>query len=527
MIIRNFGASVLAFFSLAAIFFSCSDDWNNHYSEVSLENKSDKNLYEFIKSRDNLTRFTKLLETSGYDSLLKQSQTFTVWAPNDEALSALDVNDKALALQIVKNSVARYSYTTSGITKLAIPMLNTKLIPLHKTADGYAFDEELISEPDLATANGIVHVTSNYMPYKMNLWEYINNTPGLDSLKQYANSLTKIELDTAASFLDGVFVDSVFKTTNKLLDNLGSLNVEDSVYTALMLNNTAWNAAYAKIYPYFRATAADGGVARQRENTLWNIARNLFYRGEIEFPISKESLLSTGLYRTYQPNIVFQNSQKNSLSNGLGYVTSEFNVKDSSSWNKKIVMEAEFASLYSATPFANYTAAIQSGAGMSAPVSNRYFLALTDATVNSVSRPYVTFQIPYTLSTKYNIYCVFIPRKELDPNDKRPYKVRFTINYLNSLGNSVAGYVDANNTIQSASSALATFTTDPNSFQKMLVAKNVSLPYSNVVFNGVTSAENLSKIKFSVKVEANSGKTEAGFTRNMLIDCIILEPVVE
>jgi len=139
----------------------------------------------------------------------------------------------------------------------------------------------------------------------------------------------------------------------------------------------------------------------------------------------------------------------------------------------------------------------------------------------------VTFPIPYTLSTKYNIYCVFIPRKELDPTDLRPSKVRFYVNYLNSAGNSVIGYVDSKNTIQSGSSALATFTTDPNAIQKMLVAKNVVLPYSNVTFNGLTTAENLAKIKFSLKVEINSGKTDATFSRSPMIDCIILEPVIE
>jgi hypothetical protein len=527
MIIKKIRTSFLVIFSLATIFFSCSDDWNNHYSEVTLSNKSDKNLYEFIKSRDNLTKFTKLLETSGYDSLLKQSQAFTVWAPNDEALSAIDVSDKSLALQIVKNSIARYSYTTSGITTRVVPMLNKKLIPLQKSDNGYAFNEEVISEPDLGAANGILHVTSNYVPYKMNIWEFINNTTGLDSLKQYANSLDKLELDTAASFLNGVFVDSVFKVTNKLLDNLGSLNVEDSIYTALLLDNTAWKAGYDKVFPYYKTTLADGGVATQVKNAKWSLAQNLFYRGEIDFPTSKANLSSTGHIRTYEPNTVFQNSQKNDLSNGLGYVTSSFNIKDTASWNKPIVMEAEYGALYGATLF-NYSSTTRNGAGMSAPVSNGDYASLTDISVNALTKPYVTFLIPYTLATKYNIYCVFIPKKEVDPADMRPYKVRFYVNYLNSQGTAVTtGYVDSKNTVQTSSSALATFTTDPNSIQKMLVAKNVTLPYSNVTFNGLTSDENIKNIKFSLKIETNVGKNEAGFTRNMLIDCIILEPVIE
>lgn len=525
MIFKYWVVSIFALFLFCAVFVSCTDEWDNHYNDVSIEGKSNLNLYEYIKSKDNLTMFTKILENSGYDTIVSQPLSFTVWAPNDEALSGVDVSDNELAVKIAKNSIARYSYTTSGVDELSVRMLNSKLLLLEKDGSNYEFDSASISEPNLAVANGILHVTSQYVPYRMNLWEFINNNTGLDSLKQYANSLSKVVLDSASSYENGIFVDSIYKTSNALLDKLADLDVEDSIYTALLPDNSAWISAYNAISPFYNMTAADGGSAQQRTSTLWTLLSNLFYRGKIQNPASELSLTSTGHYTTYEPSSVFQNTEKHVLSNGLGFVTSEFNINDTASWNKPIKMEAEY-STYGRT-LLNYTAVVQSGVGIGSPISNNSYLALTDASLSSASKLSVEFPIPYTLSTKYNIYCVFVPRKVLDSTSVLPYQVKFYLTYLNSSGVSTTMYVNSSNVAQSSSSALASFVTDPNQVDTMLVAKNVVLPYSNIIYNTDTNADFISDIHFSLKVENAASKTSKTYNRNIMIDCIILEPVKE
>ena len=107
MIFRYFGTSVLALLTFLLVFVSCSDEWDKHYNDVSIDSKSDLNLYDYIKSKDNLTRFTSMLETTGYDSILSEPLSFTVWAPNDDALSGVSTDDEDLALKIVENTIHR------------------------------------------------------------------------------------------------------------------------------------------------------------------------------------------------------------------------------------------------------------------------------------------------------------------------------------------------------------------------------------------------------------------------------------
>ncbi|MFT4072941.1 MAG: fasciclin domain-containing protein [Dysgonamonadaceae bacterium] len=525
MKIKYYSSLVLILFIAIAVFMSCSDQWNNHYEETSIESKSDLNLFDFIKSQENLTSYTKMLQATGYDTILSKAQTFTVWAPNDQSLAGIDISNADLAMKLVKNSIARFSYTTSGIDEKTILMLNSKFIKFQKASSGYTFDGGHIAEANLGTANGIVHIMDEYVPSKMNGWEFINNTPGLDSMKQYVNSLSKVVLDTASSYQNGIFVDSVFKTINPLLTHLAALNVEDSTYTGLFLDNTAWKTAVETIAPYYKMVETDGGATQQRASTLWLLARNLFYRGEIENPSALNKLTSTGFITTYEPNLVFQGAQKFDLSNGLAYMTSQFNIKDTASWNKTIKVEAEYAGY--GRLLSNYTPVTYAGLGLKASISGDFFLALTDASLSTISKVYATFPIPYTLSTKYNVYCVFVPKSLLDSTNMKPYQVKFTINSLNSSGKVASSYINSNNELVSSSSAQATFITNPSKIDTMLVAKNIQLPYSNVIYNGETTAEKINNIKFSVKVESVTTKTSTTYTRDMMIDCIILEPVKE
>lgn len=527
MKLRYFGTLALCTLLLfSSSLTSCKEDWDGHYSEVSIENKSDLNLYEYIKSQNNLSKFAKMLEVTGYDSLLSKSQVFTVWAPNDAALAGVDENNATLALQIVKNYVARFSYSTSGVSISVIPMINNKLIVFEKSADGYLFNGEKISEPNLAVSNGILHIMGEYVPYKMNVWEMIYNTNGLDSLKTYVNSLTKIVLDTAASYKDNVFVDSVFKTINPILNQLGALNSEDSIYTALLPNNTAWGELYNTISPYYKTLAIDGGDKVQRTNTLWTIAKNLFYRGRIDMPTSEKKLVSTGKYTTYEPNLLFAGARQSILSNGFGYIMEKNTLNDTASWNKAIVIEAE-SSNYGRV-LSNYDAIVHSSVGAGYNISNKRYVSLQDASLSSIAKLHVTFPVPYTLSTKYNIYCVFVPRSILDINDMRPYQVKFYVNYVDETKQMVTKYVDADNKLSSSAAAQATFFSDPEKLDRLLIAKDLELPYSNVVFDSKTNEEFIKHINFSVKIENVTKKNKADtdkYSRDLLIDCIILEPV--
>lgn len=520
MKLRYYGVTLVVALVIAFTATSCREEWDAHYNALPAD-KSELNLYDYIKTQPNLSTFASMLQTTGYDSILSKPQTFTVWAPSNEALSGLNVSDPALAMEIVKNHITRFSYTTSGITRSIMLMLNGKLIPFERLADGYYFNEKKITQPDLATSNGILHIINQYAPYKKNIWEYINTADGLDSLRTYINSLTLSEFDVDASYKDGVFVDSVFKISNQVLTRLARLNVEDSIYTALLPNNQAWTEAYNKIYPYYNTTEADGGVNQQRASTMWTIVKDLFFRGKIETPVQVNPLVTTSKTNLYNPDYLFSGSQPAVMSNGLSYIQNSWLISDTVSFFKPIKIEAEQATF--GRTVSNFSVSVNSGLGTGMTISNNYYAFFRDAALSQLSKLYVTYNIPNTLSGKYNIYCVFVPKSILTPTDLKPYSVKFYLTYTNSSGVQVTNAsIGATNNVLKPTDPAAIFTTDPTKVDKMLVVKDFTFPYSNTVFTATTQAELLKQIKVALRIESVNTKEKD----DILIDYIILEPVL-
>lgn len=534
MRLRYYGIPIFALLTLIVMLGSCSDEWETHYN-AQATNKSELNLFEYIQNRSDLTIFTKMLKSTGYDSILSKGGTFTVWAPNDDALkniTAEQLSDTTFVLQIVRNHITRFSYTTSGLSSKTVRMMDNKLFVLAKDPGGYSFGGKQIipTESNLATANGILHIMGDYLPYQMNLWEYINKTNGLDSLRSYLESLTITTIDSLASYKNNNLVSYVYKSTNLALTYLGALNTEDSIYTAILPNNTAWTEAYNRILPYYNTLPADGGFETQSSIAKWTLIKDLVFRGRINQPSGMDSIFST-YFRTgfANPDRLFAGSQLTKLSNGLGYVTDQLKNTAIESWHKEIRIEAEYP-FYTAGRFTNFTSGIESSIGTGFNVSNGYFLKLIPtitSTAQSVSGTAINvkFSIPNTLSAKYDIYCVFVPASILDTANRKPSKVKFTLYYKNDKGSLTVGYADKDHLIQSSKSLVNTFTTDSLATQpeEMLVASGFQFPYSNLLRGGDPNP--IASTSVILQVNDAGLSADPNVNTTLLIDCIILKPV--
>jgi len=522
MKLKYYRFPIIAMLTFTVLAVSCKEEWENHYY-AKAANKSELNIYEYIQSRAELSTFSQMLKNTGYNVILAESQTYTVWAPNNTALEGVDLNDSALVNRIVKNHITRFSCTTFGIGSKSqtILMLNNKLLPFAKNNVGYTFGGKAIVLSDIATANGIVHILGEYVPYKMNLWEFISKTDGLDSLKTFINSLTKLELDVEKSFQDDIFVDSIKKETNIVFDRLAALNTEDSIYTAILPDNNAWSEAYSRIFPFYKTQVKDGGIAKQVEKTKLTLISDLFFKGRKTLPIAEDSLESTGGTNFANPDRLFSNAQLTEMSNGLGFVTGQLKNTAVESWYKEIRIEAEWTWYGRAT--SNYAASQISSIGTGYKVSGGNYISLVPTTSSNISKVFVTFPIPGSLSAKYNIYCVFVPGNIVDVTDTKPNKVKFYLSYINNAGVQVKdAAIDINNTVLTPTATPAIFTTDPTMIHKMLVAKDFEFAFCNSDYN---PADPTKPITVSLKVENAVRTTETTFNRTMRIDCIILEPV--
>jgi len=525
--LKKIGYPALIFLLTSLSFTSCSDEWDAHYS---LENtgKIDSNIFDYIKSRSDLSLFRAMILNTGYDSILSQSKAYTVWAPTDSSLVDNPILlDTASWKNLVGNHIASWAHPVSQADSQTITMLNGKRLMYNFMDATASMDGVTVIEKDRATKNGLVQVMSGILPYRYNQWENIFQQPGIDSLRNYVLSLNRKVLDNNRSYDNGVFIDSFFITTNQILNSLGNFNLEDSIYTSILPNNAAWIDAYNRISPYYKTKAIDGGAVAQRTNTLWSIVRDLFFWGRIDVPTNKAKLVSTNWTTLKNPDSLFLNAQKKVLSNGYAYTTSKLQQKAADSWCKEIRVEAENA--FSGRIPANYTVTTNSSLGTKFNVSNNAYVYCNPTSTSALSPLTMTFPIPNTLSTKYNIYVVFIPSVITDTTDKRPYKVDFYMSNNINLATNVNGPQPTFGAKMNATSIV----TDPLNVTKVLVAKNYEFTTANITNGGYLIRSLIpqglsSPTTVGLKIR-NVGGTSAteikNFNRAMCIDCVILEPV--
>ncbi len=512
--------------------FSCDDKWDEHYTEGEI---FDQSMMEYLRSNEELSTFVEILERTGYSDTLAILRAYTVFAPTNEALKNVKESDDIDMLKkLVGNHITNYSYTTSelGATGKILLMNNHKYVWFLPAAGGYTFGSKKIISPDVITKNGIVHVIENYYPYQYNIWEFIQSKEDIDSVRTYINSLSQLIFDREASFdKNNVLVDSVFKLGNKILTQLGPVNNELDFFTAILPTNKAWNEAYQKLFPYYKSVDhvvdnknVANGDSLQIERTKWNIIRDFLFYGVQVPPTGKDSLISQSGTIFRNPDYLFEGATPYLMSNGYSYVTDKLNNKPEESWFGEVRVEAE-NDAYTLRTKTNCDLKAISSIGTSISASNNRFLRLENLSTSQLSKVSVTFPVPNTLAgLKYNVYCVFVPTTVIDLLDSRPYLLNFYLTYQTGITiNNKGEYkkVTVDKKLTPAVSA-----TDPDKVTKLLVAENVEFPYCDLL----ETSDYKNEINVFLKVENAATTTDERkglYSRNIAIDCIILEPVIE
>ncbi|MDD4970562.1 MAG: fasciclin domain-containing protein [Paludibacter sp.] len=525
----KFSNIILTLLLLIVTLSSCSDVWDNHYN-TSLGNKSSLNLYEYIQAQSDLSVFSQMIKISGYDTILNKYQTYTVWAPVNSALQNVNLSDIATVTEIVKNHISRFSYPTSNISSKTIYMIDKKFLTFKRSDTGFTFGgiSLIQSKSNIATKNGILHVIDGFVPYSTNIFEFIGKTVGLDSLKAYLYSQNTYKFDLTASVEIGTnshgqaVYDSVITFNNEVLNKIGHLYLEDSTFTAILPNNTAWTKAYNSIKSNYNTLAKDGGVAQQRLNTQMALVRNLVFRNIIADPSSLDSLITTTGTVFQKPDYLFFNTNKTELSNGIAYVTDSIRFKAGESWQQKIQLEAENSSYGRSYLYANLYVRSSLGSSLGGSVSQNKYLVIEPNTPSNITLSTVTFPIPNTLSGKYNIYCMFVPASIVSSTDLKPNKIKFYLSYLNNSGVQITDApIDQYNAVLAPGKIGYIFTTEALKMSKMFVTQ-FKFPYCNLYTDKSTSSD----ITVKLRVENAVKITETTkFNRTMRIDYLILEPV--
>lgn len=490
---------------------ACNKEWDEHYNEESFDLPA-YSIFDYIETQSELSTFASMVKSMGYDTILNASQTFTVWAPTNSALSAVDLTNKLLVAKIVLNHIARNRYTTSMLSSKSVRMLSGKNVRFSRDGAGFTFGDKTIVSANLPTKNGLVFTLDEYVPYTQNIWEYIGSAESIDSVRSYMYGETEEVFHPELSDLVGInedgnpVYDSVKFTENVLLERLGNISREDTTFTVILPNNDAWNEAYGRSEKYFNIPDIYGGAIRKRAITQWQIVEDVVYSGLVDDPTAYDSLVSTSGTVFHNPSYLFNDANKVKLSNGLAYVTGQLAFPDTISLINEIRVEAE-----NTVGRLNINSNIFSRTYYDADVSNNRYILIEPTGTSNIALPSVTFSLPNTLSASYNIYCVFVPNAFSNPNDLLPQKAKFVLTYIRQT---------------TGRTSRKTFTpdvtmTDPNGLTKLFVGQ-FDFEFANIIDEDYPEVLVTMQVTSEVKIdEAES------FSRSMRIDCIILEPVIQ
>lgn len=512
--------------------FSCSE-YDDHY-KVSEEVKGRLSLWELISQQPELSTFAELLKQVSYDQILSSEQSYTVWAPQNEALASIDRNDTEAVLRLVSNHIARY-VSPSALTEngeRTLYMTSSKKMLFSKTGNTYSIGGSELSRKDLAAKNGILHTLKKQLTYEPSVWQYME-TAGYDSIRSYLYAFDKMEFSSSASTIintneEGMYVyDSVFVHRNDLwyvyegAKGIGFLNNEDSLYTMIMPDNKAWKEAYDRTYEYFRPDqTVENPDSVQAANTRYSIVQDLVFRGSIN-PDSygvNDTLFTTRWAPIIDPSHLFTGLVRTPVSNGVVYPTSLLNYRLNESCIKPIQIEAENAwgrwhnsnsdagNIYTYWDF------------NIADISDNGYLYVYPSSPSSA--PSVSFELPDVLAAEYDIYCVYLAQsyvEELAPEAIRYVtRLRFDLQQWDKVGKKEES--SSWKTIQTwEDQSTPKYVTQPEGISKILVTEKFRFPFAN--FNETESV-------FRLKVTARPARNDPSnqFKNEMRIDYILLEP---
>ncbi len=413
----------------AGLFFACNDEWNEHYDNPQTENE--RSLLSALKQDPELSMFIKMIEISGLSQRMDGTDAYTVWAPTDSALKVMEISLENLSAQdsvkiksLTENHIARYFYSTSEIefNKKRVLMLSKKYIYFEKTGNRYVFDEQPLTSVNCICSNGVLHKMNGSSKYRDNLWEYLKNTPELKTVYDFISQYDSTYLDEKRSKPIEIneygytVYDSVLIFNNKLLNRIGELNLEDSIYTLIAPTQTAYSKTFDLYKNYYKSNGGKDGKLNPDSITQHYtdsvIVNNLVFRGEYQNLQNRDSVsTTTGTIFKKNWREMF-NGEFYKASNGDIMITDNLNQNIYESVHKTLKRDFRYMAFNSTSGFITEDADVswenpQEDTKVNEAIGG--FLLLREAKGISSSPVLSVYPGKDVVSSKYDIVCTVIP----------------------------------------------------------------------------------------------------------------------
>lgn len=533
---------------------ACSD-WDDHYdADITAVGTASSNLWENIRTNAELSQFTTLLQKTGYDKVLAESQTYTVWAPKDNTFDFNYYNsistDKLLR-EFILNHISRYNYSLADEKIPTIYMLNEKAMNFTSGQIG-----GVNIARTLGTSNGVLQMLDGKLPFLYNIYESLE--PGdflIDSISNYYHSYDIKVLNTMKSVqgpvVDGqiTYLDSVFDESNRLYPlYYAYINREDSNYTMIVPTNEAWTKAkeiVSKYYNYVdnfsfventatntnrKETPVEIDATYLRDSMInYTLVQDLFYNNNVYDNQALNNLqtgqtlhvdslvgtsnLFTGRSIVYSEDAanLFEGAIRVDKSNGAIFVTDSLRMRTWTSWNPPIKVEVENTNytqsqnVFNGTATATHVTAGTQNPAVEGYISNNMYMLVTPN--SAATNPEIDIYLPHIRSTAYNIYAVFVPEHitniYLPEEDIKPSRLEVRINYNDENGAIKEYRVPGN------------IENDPFKIDTVFIGE-FEFP---VAYEG--TGEYYPYIRLMSRVSSTQTRS---YTRSMRLDCLMLIP---
>ena len=526
-------------------FSSCNDVWDDHYGNNSSSAGGDISIYEIIASNPDLQDFKQVIDSVRifsnnrmtevkYSDLLKSGQFMTVWAPKNGTFNKDSLliecqtskGDSLVEQYFIKNHIAKNKYSYSSVTKGSALMSNKKLLEI---TDGKLGTSNVENEHrNIVANNGILHIVDSKVPYFFNLYEGLTSLDEFshigDFLLQYQELYFDKDNSLASGIVDGqtVYVDSVFRKINKLLWSIGDIESEDSLYWMVVPDKKSWEMIYDSAFNYFNY--ADDISKKDSLQNYWvnySLIQDFVFNPKVQKSIA-DSLMSTTYntfdskyhvyYNPYGQDGILGNVNNEMLcSNGNMYKLDYWPYDFREIFFKPIKVEAERASSIIKYDYGTYTTMYASGDTIS---GNRF---LKFNCTNNSAQTYMQYNIPNTLSGKYDLSVVILPLTVVYPDDKnkhKPFLFDVELTYLDKSGKSISRKFTENYNNVSPKG----FVNNPFCVDTVHIG-TIDLPTCNYSLNNIA---------VTVKVTSTaSARNSATYLKNAYMDFIYLEPHVD
>lgn len=518
---------------------SCQDSaWDDHYGIQ--EGTANQTLMEVLSSNGEYSSFLKVLDDNKMLPLLTGDQSFTVWAPTNEAMQSFNLQTDTVE-KFIQNHINRYVYGAADLrdtNNVRIMMLNGKMQDFSYEAGKYYFNG-IEMNGETAAKNGVIHSIGSIAQYNPNLYQSLSvKENNCDSLGAFIKSFDVNKFEVTKSTVIGknekgqLVYDSVFTYSSKFMKNYGDIYKEDSVYTMVMPDNTAWGEAYASVSKYFRTFgdsiykkdntttykpdrkyAINDALADSltRGHTKEAITRNLLFRKNVEFsPAAEDYLISTAGNVFYAPAHLVEGATDVAASNGKIKRISAWTYESLEAFFDTIEVEAESTTGRNAYNSIETNKTVTNTEFLDS-VSGSKYLLIDPTSATGRNYPAIQFSIPNTLAATYNVYCVFLPAQvEEGEVIADSALLQYEIYYVHE-----DGVMKSDGTITPTKNQ-----TSSKNITKMFV-KQITLPFANFTSSVFKEKELQDKDCVKIRIQPTSKSK----SRVMRIDKIVFEPV--